>query len=106
MKNDFKPVADHQFKLRGDWGSVDCQVLKIEPHKTLSYSWAAHGLESIVTWTLTPTSGGTRLRMEQSGFRPIRSRPIRAPRWAGEFLRQAGAGRGAGGVTRALASSR
>ena len=27
------------------------------------------GLESVVTWTLTPTSDGTRLRMEQTGFR-------------------------------------
>jgi uncharacterized protein YndB with AHSA1/START domain len=27
------------------------------------------GLESIVTWTLTPTSTGTHLRVEQSGFR-------------------------------------
>jgi uncharacterized protein YndB with AHSA1/START domain len=38
--------------------------------RSLSYSWAAHGLESVVTWTLTPTSKGTTLRMEQSGFRP------------------------------------
>ena len=38
--------------------------------RTLSYSWAAHGLESVVTWTLTPTNKGTNLRMEQSGFRP------------------------------------
>ena len=37
--------------------------------RTLSYSWAAHGLESVVTWTLTATSKGTTLRMEQSGFR-------------------------------------
>jgi len=29
----------------------------------------AYGLDSVVTWTLTPTSTGTRLRMEQSGFR-------------------------------------
>ena len=27
-------------------------------------------LESVVTLTLTPTAGGTRLRMEQEGFRP------------------------------------
>ena len=70
MKNDFKPTLDHRFSLRADWGAVDCQVLAIEPNKTLSYTWAAHGLESVVTWTLTPTSTGTHLRMEQSGFRP------------------------------------
>ena len=31
---------------------------------------AAYNLKSIVTFTLTPTPAGTRLRMEQSGFRP------------------------------------
>jgi uncharacterized protein YndB with AHSA1/START domain len=69
MKNDFELTADRKFKLTGDWGAVDCQVLKIQPHKTLSYSWAAHGLESVVTWTLTSTNKGTTLRMEQTGFR-------------------------------------
>jgi uncharacterized protein YndB with AHSA1/START domain len=70
MKNDFKPVVDHHFNFRADWGAVDCQVLAVEPNKTLSYTWAAYGLESVVTWTLTATSTGTHLRMEQSGFRP------------------------------------
>ena len=70
MKTDFKPAAGQKFTLRGDWGAVDCQVLEIEPIKALSYSWAAHGLESVVNWTLTPTSKGTHLRMEQRGFRP------------------------------------
>ena len=69
MKNDFKPVAGHKFNLRGDWGAVDCRVLEIQPLRTLTFSWAAHGLESLVTWTLTPTSKGARLRMEHSGFR-------------------------------------
>ena len=70
MKNDFKPVPGHRFDLRADWGSVDCKVLTVDPNKTLSYTWAAYGLESVVTWTLTPTTTGTHLRMEQSGFRP------------------------------------
>ena len=69
MKNDFKPVVDHCFNFRADWGAVDCQVLAVEPNKTLSYTWGAYGLASVVTWTLTPTSTGTHLRMEQSGFR-------------------------------------
>jgi uncharacterized protein YndB with AHSA1/START domain len=70
MRNDFKPIVDHRFNLRADWGTVDCQVLAVEPNKTLSYTWAAYGLESVVTFTLTPTGTGTHLRMEQSGFRP------------------------------------
>ena len=77
MKNDFKPVVGHSFNLRGDWGGVlDCAVLAVEPNRTLSYTWnfthddAAYNLRSVVTFTLTPTDTGTRLRMEQSGFRP------------------------------------
>jgi uncharacterized protein YndB with AHSA1/START domain len=76
MKNDFEPTVGHHFNLRGDWGGVlDCEVLAIEPNKTLAYSWnfvhddAAYNLKSVVTFTLTPTSRGTHLRMEQSGFR-------------------------------------
>ena len=70
MKNDFTPVVNHRFTLSADWGAVDCRVLTIEPNTTLSYSWAAYGLESVVTWTLRPTSVGTNVRMEQTGFRP------------------------------------
>ncbi len=70
MNSDFNPVVGHRFNFRADWGVVDCQVQAVEPNRTVSYTWNAMGLESIVTWTLTPTSTGTRLRMEQSGFRP------------------------------------
>jgi uncharacterized protein YndB with AHSA1/START domain len=77
MKNDFAPVIGHQFKLRGDWGGVlDCEVLAIEPNKSLSYTWnhahsdAAFDLQSVVTFTLTPTRTGTLLRVEQAGFKP------------------------------------
>lgn len=70
MKNDFVPAVDHRFTLTGDWGSVDCRVLEIEPQRSLAYSWDAMGLESVVTWTLTPSGTGTHLRVEQAGFRP------------------------------------
>jgi uncharacterized protein YndB with AHSA1/START domain len=69
MKNDFKPVVNERFTLRGDWGAVDCQVLSVEPNKTLAYTWAAFDLKSVVTFTLTPTDTGTHLRVEQTGFR-------------------------------------
>lgn len=69
MKNDFAANVGHRFKLSADWGAVDCEVLTIEPNKTLSYTWGALGLESVVTWTLTPQGTGTHLRMEQTGFR-------------------------------------
>ena len=77
MKNDFKPAVNHRFNFRADWGAVDCQVLAVEQNKMLSYTWAAYGLESVVTWTLSPTSTGTHLRMEQSGFRPDQEQAYR-----------------------------
>lgn len=77
MKNDFAPVVGHRFKLSGEWGGVlDCEVLVVEPNKSLSYTWnfahadPAYSLQSVVRMTLTPTRTGTLLRMEQEGFRP------------------------------------
>jgi uncharacterized protein YndB with AHSA1/START domain len=70
MTNDFAPVVGRRFDFRAAWGSIACEVLDIQTGKALSYRWDAMGLESVVTWTLTPTAGGTRLRIEQSGFRP------------------------------------
>ncbi|HEY2445992.1 MAG TPA: SRPBCC domain-containing protein [Rhizomicrobium sp.] len=77
MENEFMPVVGHRFNLRRTPKPdlhivVDCLVLVVEPHKTLSYTWNALDLEGVVTWTLTPTSTGTHLRMEQSGFGPDR----------------------------------
>ncbi len=74
MPNDLQPVVGHKFTFRAtpmpQWdGIIDCEVLVVEPPEELSYSWNALGLESVVVWTLMPTGSGTRLRMEQSGFR-------------------------------------
>ena len=104
MKNDFKPVVGHRFNLRGDWGGVlDCEVLAVEPNKTLSYTWnyahddAAYDLKSVVTFTLTPTRTETHLRMEQVGL-PAGSEAGLRRRQSGvaAVLCQAGAGLGAG----------
>jgi len=86
MKNDFAPVVGRHFSLRMDpqpnWnGVVDCQVLVVEPNKTLSYAWGALGLESVVTFTLTPTPTGTHLRMEQTGFRPDQSQSYQGAKY-------------------------
>jgi uncharacterized protein YndB with AHSA1/START domain len=79
MKNDFTPVVGHRFNLRSEpqpgWnGVIDCEVLVVEPNKTLSYTWSSGEAElamrTIVTLSLTPTGAGTLLRMEQTGFGP------------------------------------
>ena len=79
MKNDFEPKAGHRFTFRATpvpgWkGFTNCEVMTVEPPHRLVYSWgdgteSDSGLRTIVTWTLTPQSGGTHVRMEQSGFR-------------------------------------
>ena len=74
-RNDFEPVTGHAFTLRADpapnWnGIIDCEVLEVDPSKTLSYTWGTMGMGSVVTFTLTPTEAGTHVRVEQAGFRP------------------------------------
>ncbi|WP_404336273.1 SRPBCC domain-containing protein [Sphingomonas sp. MMS12-HWE2-04] len=69
MQNDFQPVVGRAFGLSAEWGALTCEVLEVAPHSTLAYTWTGLGLESVVTWTLTPSGAGTHLRMEQTGFR-------------------------------------
>lgn len=94
MKNDFHLVAGHKFNLRGEWGGVlDCEVLAIEPHSKLSYTWdfahedPAFDLKSVVTFTLVQTETGTLLRMEQVGFRPDQKQAFGGAKagWQGFF---------------------
>ncbi len=80
MANDMQPVVGRRFTFRAEptpwWdGIVRCEVLELDPHKRLRYSWRSgpesSPLDTVVTWTLTPTpSGGTRLGLEHSGFLP------------------------------------
>jgi uncharacterized protein YndB with AHSA1/START domain len=69
MDNDFEPEPGRSFSFSAEWGKVEGRVLAAEPYTTLSYSWGDHDLDTVVTWTLTPMQSGTRLRMEQTGFR-------------------------------------
>ena len=83
MPNDFAPIVGKRFTFRtkpmGDWdGVVHCEVLEVVQHRKLVYSWvggastnAKYGsvLDSVVTWTLTPVDGGTRLKLVHAGFR-------------------------------------
>jgi uncharacterized protein YndB with AHSA1/START domain len=74
LKNDFEPEVGRAFQFLNEpvpnWdGVIDCKVLVLDPLKRISYTWRALGLDSVVLFTLTPTDGGTRVRMEHSGFR-------------------------------------
>jgi len=83
MPNNFRAIVGTRFTFKtkpmGDWdGVVHCEVLLAEPPRLLRYSWmggsetnSKYGstLDSVVTWTLTATAGGTHLKMEHAGFR-------------------------------------
>jgi uncharacterized protein YndB with AHSA1/START domain len=81
MQNDFAPQLGRAFTLTADWGSVACRVEAMEPERTLSYTWEAMGLVSMVTWTLTATAAGTRLRMEHAGFREDQEQAYQGAQW-------------------------
>ncbi|MGH7475971.1 MAG: SRPBCC family protein [Longimicrobiales bacterium] len=76
MANNMRPTIGHSFTFRSEptpwWdGIVHCEVLELEPFERLRYTWRGGPLDTVVTWTLTPTpSGGTRLVLEHSGFKP------------------------------------
>ena len=74
LSNNFLPELGREFQFKnepvGGWdGVIDCKVLALDPLRRLAYSWRAFGHESTVEFTLSPTDGGMRLRMEHSGFR-------------------------------------
>lgn len=73
MATDFEPVVGRTFKLTAKpqphWdGVITCRVITVDAPRELSYTWSTLGLDTVVTWTLTPTATGTMVRMEQSGF--------------------------------------
>jgi uncharacterized protein YndB with AHSA1/START domain len=79
MNNDMRPEIGQSFTFRMEptqwWdGVVHCDVLELEPEKRLSYTWRSgpesSPLDTVVTWTLTPTASGTRLSLEHTGFVP------------------------------------
>ena len=78
----FEPVKGKHFtfqtKPAGAWdGIIHCQVLEVIPNERLVYAWkggheenVGYGsrLDTVVTWILSRTENGTRLRLVHSGF--------------------------------------
>lgn len=77
MPNDFMAVMGHKFQFRtkpapGFSGIVECEVLALDAPKRLAFSWAGGGIDTVVSFDLAPLGTGTRLVMEQSGFKGMR----------------------------------
>jgi uncharacterized protein YndB with AHSA1/START domain len=74
---DLKLMPGAAFRFRAPpqvgWdGTVNCRFLEIEAQRKLSYTWVVGDMEidTVVTFTLTPTASGTRLSLVHTGFRP------------------------------------
>ena len=68
-------------------GTVNCRFVEIEPQKKLSYTWVVgEMLNTKVTFTLTPTTSGTRLSLVQSGFKPDQKQNFGGARYGWKMM--------------------
>ena len=85
-----EPGAAFAFKTQpypGWDGTVNCQFLEIEANRKLSYSWiVGFGLNTVVTFTLTPTASGTHLSLVQSGFQPEQTQNFGGARYGWSMM--------------------
>jgi uncharacterized protein YndB with AHSA1/START domain len=83
------PGAAFTFKTQphpGWDGTVNCRLVEIEAQRKLSYTWSVPFLETVVTFTLTPTASGTRLSLVQSGFQPDQKRESGGARYGWRMM--------------------
>jgi uncharacterized protein YndB with AHSA1/START domain len=70
LPTDFRPVVGERFQFEdpGRGARVEGRVLEAEFAKLLRFSWddGEAGSLSVVTWTLEPKEGGTRVRLEHA----------------------------------------
>ena len=67
-------------------GTVSCRFVEIETHRKLRYTWNVPFLETVVTFTLTPTESGTRLSLVQSGFKPEQKQNFAGARYGWKMM--------------------
>ncbi len=83
------PGAAFTFKTQpypGWDGTVNCRFVEIEAPRKLSYRWTVPFLDTVVTFTLTPTASGTRLSLVQSGFTPDQQRELGGARYGWKMM--------------------
>lgn len=67
-------------------GTVKCRLLEIEAHKKLSYAWVVGDMDTVVTFTLTPTDSGTHLSLVHSGFKPNQKQNFAGARYGWKMM--------------------
>jgi uncharacterized protein YndB with AHSA1/START domain len=89
LKLKLEPGEAFTFKTQAypGWdGTVNCRVLEIEAPRKISYTWAVPFLDTVVTFTLTPTASGTRLSLVQSGFKSDQKREFGGARYGWNMM--------------------
>ena len=86
-----EPRATFTFKTQpypGWDGTVNCRILEIEAQRKLSYAWVVGDMDidTVVTFTLTPTASGTRLSLVQSGFKPDQKQEFGGARYGWNMM--------------------
>jgi uncharacterized protein YndB with AHSA1/START domain len=84
-----EPGAAFAFRAppQPDWdGTVNCRFSEIEVQRKLSYTWVVGDIDTVVTFTLTPTKSGTCLSLVQSGFRPNQKRNSGGARYGWKMM--------------------
>lgn len=67
-------------------GVVLCRLREFEPQKRLAWSWVVGDIDTVVTFTLTPTASGTRLAIVQSGFRTDQKQALGGARYGWKMM--------------------
>lgn len=67
-------------------GIVQCRIAEVEPHRKLSYDWGVGEMATVVTFTLTPTTSGTRLSLVHSGFKPDQKKNFGGARYGWKMM--------------------
>jgi uncharacterized protein YndB with AHSA1/START domain len=83
------PGSEFTFKTQPypNWdGTVDCRLTEVEKYRKLAYTWTVPFLDTVVTFTLTPTESGTRLTLVQSGFKPDQKRELGGARYGWRMM--------------------
>ncbi|HEX7019404.1 MAG TPA: SRPBCC domain-containing protein [Gemmatimonadaceae bacterium] len=84
-----EPGAEFTFKTQpypGWDGTVNCRFVEIEAYRKLRYTWTVPFLDTVVTFTLTPTPSGTRLTLVQSGFKPDQKKNFGGARYGWKMM--------------------
>ena len=78
--------------LLGQWfcrfQDVAEQQVEIDPLRKLSYTWVVGNMQidTVVTFTLAPTTSGTRLSLVQSGFTPDQKQNFGGARYGWKMM--------------------